>query len=87
MGDYPLVRMRLYAKLEALATRFEQAYRIISECGMCAMQKNSPGKWFAASVTRRLAEAGYPCTDETRAKVEAFQRLAAATADSFGGEG
>lgn len=83
LGDFPLIRMRLFARLEALAVVNDQAYRIISECGIAATEKRNPGNWFAASVTRRLAEAGFPCSEVTRSHLEAKDEMMRAMAERF----
>ncbi len=84
IGDFPLVRRRLYRRLEQLACNGDGvAHRIITECGLAAKQKQRPGVWFAAAVTRRLAEAGYPASEGVAAVVAAKQRAVESLAQHF----
>lgn len=66
LGSMPLVRKRLYMRIERMCHNDEVAYQIVAEVANTATKKDDPGVWFAAAVTRRLAEMGYPCTSHTR---------------------
>lgn len=84
LGQFPLIRKRLYKRLESLVLAGdEQAQRIITECALMATTKQKPGNWFAAAVTRRLCEAGYPASEGTTAVVAAKQLAAKSLADHF----
>lgn len=59
-GDIPTASRRLYQRIEHEVRKYgDPVYLIVCEVVQAADQANSPGKWFRASVQRRLKECGY----------------------------
>jgi len=83
LGTMPLVRRRLYLRIERICLHDEVATAIVAETATTATGKEKPGNWFAASVTRRLAEAGYSCSEKTAAILAERQRLVQDLAGRF----
>lgn len=57
LGTRPDLRRELYDRLQQIVeAEGERAYVIIARCAQEAQAKDSPGRWFAAVVLRRLEE-------------------------------
>jgi hypothetical protein len=92
LGEFPLVRRRLFSRLQRVCqTQGDVALRIVAEAlqgaenlrdrvnGGPATQA-SKGKWFCVAVVRRLTDAGYWGTDspnQTRAQATAARETVA----------
>jgi hypothetical protein len=67
LGEFPMIRRRLYTRLErACEQHGDAAYIIVCDCGQAALTKGKPGNWFSSAVSARLKEAGFlgdPPTD------------------------
>jgi hypothetical protein len=67
LGEFPMVRRRLYARLERACEQYgDPCYISVCDCGQAAETKAKPGNWFCAAVSSRLKEAGFlgdPPTD------------------------
>jgi hypothetical protein len=87
LGQFPLVRRRLYSRLQRVCEqRGDEPLLIVSEVLMQAKSATirDAGKWFCAAVVRRLTEAGYwaqpSSPNQTR---EQAQAVGKALADRF----
>jgi len=84
LGGMPLARRRLFQRLERISTADQVAYDIIVECANFAIAKGrDKGKCFCSSVTRRLAENGYPATDHVKEVLRQKGRLLQDLADNM----
>jgi len=60
LGEFPMIRKRLYSRVERTCQQHgDAAYAIVVDCVNAAVTKNKPGNWFSSAITRRLAEAGF----------------------------
>jgi hypothetical protein len=60
LGEFPMIRRRLYTRLErACEHHGDAAYIIVCDCGQAAATKGKPGNWFSSAVSARLKEAGF----------------------------
>lgn len=94
-GQFPLVRKRLYSRLQRVCEqRGQEPLTIVSECLQSAKSPSirDPGKWFSAAVVRRLTEAGYWAQasdpNQTQEQARALgQKLASGFTDAAREEG
>jgi hypothetical protein len=82
LGQFPMIRRRLYARLQRLCVSKGEAVLVI--VGQVVEEAKAPsirdhGKWFSAAVVRRLTEAGLWTDEPTQAAKAADVRQLAGT--------